>query len=117
MAYRYSNRKVYRNLISSRKELIARAESGRPFDHLDPWQFASPMMNFPSAEDIDNLNVETYVWQYGDKFWKIANEFYGNPDAWWVIAWFNKKPLEADWRPGDIVNVPMNLEEVYKYID
>ena len=103
MTYRYSNRGVYKNLGNASK---------RP----TPLQYVSPNIAYPSPEDLDFLSVETYTWQHGDKFWKIDSKYYGDPRAWWVIPWFNKKPLEADWRPGDIVELPSPLIEIYQYI-
>jgi len=52
------------------------------------------------------------VWGVGTKYFNLANEFYGDPQYWWVIAWFNLRPLETAYRPGDVVVIPTPLETV-----
>ena len=59
-----------------------------------------------------------YRWKLGDKYWKIANEFYNDPSLWWVIAWFNRRPTEAHNKSGDLIFVPVPVEELlslFKY--
>jgi len=52
----------------------------------------------------------------GDRFEKLAAQFYDDPEMWWVIAAFNKKPAEFLLSPGDIINIPLPLEYILDYM-
>jgi hypothetical protein len=70
-----------------------------------------------TADDMANLEVQSKIWSPGDKYFKLANEFYGDPEYWWIIAWYNARPLESDFLPGDVVEIPTPLELVLEYLD
>ena len=55
------------------------------------------------------------MWKIGDRYWKYAAKYYDNPQMWWVIGWFNKKPAESDLKIGDKVLIPMPLEKILEY--
>ena len=76
-------------------------------------QFDTAELEFPSPEDIaENFTLETEIWAIGTKYFKLANEYYSDPEYWWIIAWFNMRPLETDFSPGDVVTIPTPLESV-----
>jgi|TARA_Y100000994_G_scaffold247186_1_gene252012 nucleoid-associated protein YgaU len=80
-------------------------------------QYSSPQLKYPPPEKIAaTLKRVGHVWKHGDKFWKLASEFYGDAQLWWVIAWFNKKPTEAHLKLGDRIQIPMPLTTVMKYL-
>ena len=31
---------------------------------------------------------------------------------WWIIAWYNARPTEADILPGDLILIPLSVEDV-----
>ena len=55
---------------------------------------------------IDYFN---HIWRDGDQFWKLSNEFYGDPQYWYVIAKFNNAPTEAHLSVGDQIKIPIDL--------
>ena len=69
-------------------------------------------LKYPSSTDIQNFEINTHIWKLGDRFYKLAHKAYGNPELWWVIAWFNKKPTDAHVKHGDAIHVPFPLEMV-----
>lgn len=75
-------------------------------------QYDTPELNYPTPEELVNITISTRNWGVGTKYFNLANEFYGSPEYWWVLAWFNMKPLETDYRPGDVVLIPTPLESV-----
>ena len=77
--------------------------------------YSMPTITYPSEEQIGKFTTLTHIWRTGDKFYKLADEHYGDPEFWWAIPWFNKKNLESDFKIGDIVHIPLPLEEVVKY--
>ena len=45
----------------------------------------------------------------GDSFWKLANQYYGDPKYWYIIARFNNAPTEASISIGDQIRIPISL--------
>ena len=68
----------------------------------------------PSLADRTMLNTTNHIWAYGDRYYKLAYQMYGRPDYWWVIAWWNARPTEADLSPGDVIVIPINLEDALR---
>lgn len=70
-------------------------------------------LKHPSAEMLRNVRVISHIWQTGDRFWKLAHQYYdGKPDLWWIIAWFNQTPTEHDVMLGQIIDIPLPLDEI-----
>lgn len=67
---------------------------------------------YPTPEEINNLNIVDHIWKSEDKYWKLSSKYYGNPKYWWVIAWFNKKPIEASIKVGDTILIPQPLADI-----
>jgi hypothetical protein len=78
-------------------------------------QYETPKISAPSAADLSNLLLIDHVWSIGDKYYKLAAKYYGDPKDWWVIALFNNKPTEADLQIGDIITIPTPLIEAINY--
>jgi nucleoid-associated protein YgaU len=62
------------------------------------------------------LDILTYVWSMGDRYYKLAYRFYGDSKDWWVIAKFNQKPTESHVKIGDIILIPKPLNLVINYL-
>lgn len=69
-------------------------------------------LKYPTFEQQLQLNIQTHIWKTGDRFYKLSQKFYGSPAYWWVIPFFNLKPLEADFSSGDVVSIPLPLEKI-----
>ena len=74
--------------------------------------FGTPAVNYPTMEDLKKITEEKEYWEVGTKYFKLADKHYGDPKYWWVIAWYNLRPLETDFKPGDVVLIPLPLETV-----
>ena len=46
------------------------------------------------SEEMAKISVEPFIWRLGSRFYKLADEAYGDPSLWWVIAYYNKKPTD-----------------------
>tara|TARA_Y100000034_G_scaffold43103_1_gene52648 strand:- start:159 stop:500 length:342 start_codon:yes stop_codon:yes gene_type:complete len=79
--------------------------------------FETPTLSYPTDAQKRNLNTFNHVWKSGDRYWKLAAEYYGDPGYWWVLAWYNKKPTESHLSLGDVVRIPEPLERVLDYYD
>ena len=47
-------------------------------------------IQYPSFEEMLELDYVDRVWTMGDRYHKLAEAYYGDATYWWVIAWFNK---------------------------
>jgi len=80
-------------------------------------QYTTPVLKYPTASEMRNLQIFNHVWKIGDRFYKLADKYYDDPKLWWVIAWFNRSPTEAHFTMGEIVNIPLPLEEILQILD
>ena len=61
------------------------------------------------------IKTTNHIWKSGDKYYKLAHEYYGDPTYWWVIAQFNFAPTEAHLFEGRVLKIPLSLEEILRY--
>ena len=69
-------------------------------------------LDYPTFNEVLAYRFELHVWSLGDHYYKLAERYYGDPNYWWVIAWFNKKPTEGHVKAGDIIRIPTPLGQV-----
>lgn len=74
--------------------------------------YTTPILKHLSVSDVRKLDVVSHRWTIGDKYFKLAHEYYGDSRYWWVIAWYNKKPTESHVGSGETVYIPTPLEDV-----
>ena len=75
-------------------------------------QIQTVVLKNPQIFERISLNTDTYIWKYSDRFYKLAFTYYNDPKLWWVIAWYNGYPTEANVKIGDVLEIPLDLEEV-----
>ncbi len=76
-------------------------------------QYESNRKKPADVDDVSSLNNVLYIWTTGDKFYKLAAEYYNDPKLWWIIAWYNNKPTEGHIKVGDAIYIPLPLDRVY----
>ena len=64
----------------------------------------------PTVAERASVDSTGHIWKYGDRYYPLAQQYYGAPEYWWVIAWGNALPTEADVNTGDFLSIPLNLE-------
>ncbi len=111
MMGRYNNKKTATNKSDQYENLF----EDRDVKQIK--QYRTPKMKYPSKEEVENLNLIKYYWKSGDTFMKVAYNFYGKQDYWWIIAQFNKTPFEGDIRVGDALFVPQPLVRVLSMVE
>ena len=111
MSNRYNNRRIARN----KNKIYKKYFEDRNVKQIR--QFRTPKLDYPTSEQIRQLKVLTHVWKSGDRYYKLAFEYYGSSKYWWVIAWFNKKPTESHAKVGDIILVPTPLDKLLNFFD
>ena len=83
----------------------------------ETFQYDTPRISFPNDDMIANLTNVLMVWNSTDKLYNVSTQYYGSPEYWWVIAWYNEKASEAEFKTGDQYYVPLPLEDVLGYIE
>jgi nucleoid-associated protein YgaU len=80
-------------------------------------QYLTMEINYPTPDQQMALQSVSHVWAIGDRFYKLAHEFYGDSRFWWVIAWYNKKPTEGHVQIGDVLAIPQPLSRVLRFFN
>ena len=78
-------------------------------------QYGTPEMRYPTSEEISKLELIGHIWKMGDRYYKLAHQYYGDPKLWWIIAWFNQKPTEGFLSLGQLIHIPLPLEKILRY--
>jgi len=74
--------------------------------------YESAKFKFLTDDEKSLISSDVMIWQFGDKMHKVALEYYGNMDDWWVIALFNNTPTEHHIKAGDEIYIPYPLHLV-----
>ena len=80
-------------------------------------QYSTAQLKYPTVADMASLTSVAHLWKLGDRYWKLAANHYDDPELWWLIGWYNKKPTEAHLRFGDVIYIPTPLERVLAFFD
>ena len=108
MAYsRYFNRNIFTNNDEEYRKAFFDDRGVKRIEHFD-----TAILGYPDMQEIENLNNLAVTWVASSRLYNLADEFYGDPEYWWVIAWYNKKPTEAHFQIGDVVYIPTPLDRV-----
>ena len=111
MPTRYDRRRV----LTNTNQLYEKTLEERNVNSIR--HYSTPEMSFPSVEEIRNLTKVRHIWRTGDRYFKLAIEYYNSAQYWWVIAMFNQKPTEADLSVGDLIYIPLPLQDILRYYD
>jgi len=103
---RYDNRKK----VLNNSEMYEGIFKKRGVKHIK--QFATLPLKYPNDDALLRINTFDHTWSQGDKFWRLAEQQYGDSRLWWVIAQFNKKPTENHVKLGEIIKIPIDLSVV-----
>jgi hypothetical protein len=79
--------------------------------------YSTPQLDYPTVEEMKGLTRTRHIWTTGDRFFKLSIQYYGSAQYWWVIALFNQKPTEADLTVGDLIYIPLPLQDILRYYD
>jgi len=79
-------------------------------------QYSTPSMVRLTAEQRPSISEVEHIWKTGDRYYKLAEKYYGLPRYWWAIALYNNKPTDGHVKLGDIVRIPLPLEKYLEYL-
>ena len=109
MTSRYRNRVVRTN-----SNVLYRESLKKRFRSLIR-QYTTPVLDYPSVGEMEDLVVTNHVWSQGDRYYKLAHKHYGDAELWWIIAWYNNSPTESHLKLGDVIFIPSPLERLLYY--
>tara|TARA_R100000315_G_C5116641_1_gene66652 strand:+ start:160 stop:498 length:339 start_codon:yes stop_codon:yes gene_type:complete len=78
--------------------------------------YGTPSIQNPNYLDRATITTAGHVWKYGDRFYNLAHQYYNDSRYWWVIAWYNGYPTEADIYPGDYLDIPIDIVDALKVL-
>jgi nucleoid-associated protein YgaU len=107
---RYKNQEVFTNINEAYRHYL-KSRGDKKIK-----QYDTPRFRHPTAKDAAKFNTINYIWGTGDRYYKLAAEYYDDPTMWWVIALYNQKPTEFHLKLGDVVFIPTPLESVLFHI-
>lgn len=110
MINRYKNRQIYQNDKEQYSQLF-RNRNVKLINH-----YETPNFSYLNADEYQTLTIVKHVWKEGDRYYKLAEKYYGDSRDWWIIARFNLKPTESHLQVGDIISIPTPLDKVLSYI-
>lgn len=110
MINRYKNRYVFKNDLDQYSNYF----KDRNVNHIE--HYSTPRFTYLSAEEYSNIQIIKHVWKEGDRYYKLAEKYYGDAADWWIIAKFNLKPTESHIELGDIIQVPTPIDVVLEYM-
>jgi len=70
-----------------------------------------------TARVRSRFTKQKHVWKLGDRYYKLAKQYYGDPKLWWVIAWYNEKPTEGHLKLGMSIFIPFPLSKLMSYFN
>ena len=99
--------KVYfRNVHSRYHDLLIR----KKLSGLTQW--TTPVTATLTSDQLQAVTEIQHIWKTGDRFYKLADTYYGNPEYWWVIARYNQTPTEGHLRAGSTIIIPTPINRV-----
>ena len=107
---RYHNTPIFLNDDEHYKNVFFRNR-----DINETFQYDLSILSYPSAEAITSFTNISRIWTATDTLYNVSTEFYGSPDYWWVVAFYNKKASEAEFEVGDLYFIPLPLEDILEY--
>jgi len=78
--------------------------------------FQTVVIHNPQIFERIQIRTNSHVWKYGDRYYKLANTYYGDPQLWWIIAWYNGYPTEVNVKVGDVLEIPLNFEQIIEVL-
>lgn len=111
MGNRYSNRRIMVN----NAEIYDKILEERNLKKMR--QYGTAEFTYPTIDQIKSLNRIKHIWKTGDRYYKLAIQYYGKAEHWWIIAFYNQRPTEANLKVGDLVYIPVPLERLLEYLE
>jgi len=110
MANVRNNERIVDNNIDHYKDLVGK-RGKKSIRH-----YTTPTMRHPTVSERAGTPTTGHLWTVGDRFYKLAHQYYGDVNFWWVIAWWNGYPTEVSVQTGDFLDIPLNLGDALEVL-
>ena len=107
-------RKTIRKILKNDLDEYSDVLKNRNVNHIR--YYSTAKFTFLTAEEYANIKTIEHVWKEGDRYYKLAEKYYGDATDWWIIAKFNLKPTESHIEIGDIILIPTPLNLILEYM-
>tara|TARA_A100001515_G_scaffold115643_1_gene97314 strand:- start:275 stop:622 length:348 start_codon:yes stop_codon:yes gene_type:complete len=104
---RYANRS---SAVLTKRDMFKQVKERRGQDSISI--YGTPRFNRITDRDLQGIDYESYIWSRGDRFFKLAHDYYGDVNYWWVIPLFNNVPTEHHLDIGEEIFIPIDKEVV-----
>ena len=78
------------------------------------YHYGKLRLNPITIEERKTLTTRTHSWGPTDTLYKLSFEYYGIKDYWWLIGWYNKKPMDFMYRQSEMLHIPFPLEDALR---
>jgi len=79
-------------------------------------QYTTPKLSNPSQKELNSISYTEHYYVAGQRMFKLAQQYYGDQQYWYIIARFNNKPTEAQIEDGEILKIPTNLQQALEVL-
>lgn len=103
-------RRFFRNVHSRYHDILNR----KKISGIRQW--ATPVTREPTFRELEAVTDVEHIWKTGDRFYKLANTYYGNSEYWWVIARYNQAPTEGHLKAGMRIYIPLPINRLLEIL-
>lgn len=108
------NRYLYRNTYTNSQEQYETFFRDRNVKQIK--QYGTSLKSAVGLEILEKIKSFEHIWATGDRFYKLAHEYFGDSSDWWIIAKLNNIPTESHVKVGDIIYIPFSVQEAVAYL-
>lgn len=80
-------------------------------DHYGTWDDPT-LRNVLGPDILDGVETLEHIVTAGDRLELIANQYYGDPDYWWVVALSNRILDPFSLVPGQRLRIPTDAKTI-----
>lgn len=70
------------------------------------------LKNLNLSFNQEDYSYTLHVWRKGDTMIRLANKYYNNFSFWYIIGYFNKKPVDSMYETGETIKIPSNIRDI-----
>lgn len=104
------NRLINRKIFDNNYKLYGDYLEERGLNKIQ--QYNSGFIKYPSELQLKKIAYKEHIWVTGDRLYKLSNLYFGDPKNWWIILVFNKIGSEVNIKQGDIIRIPVDLQDI-----
>ena len=110
-----SSRYRKRNIFLNQNDAYINQFKNRGVNFIKHYSTAN--YHYPTAEELEEVTINIEIFKVGDRYYKYAQKYYNDSAYWWVIAYFNQKPLENMLNLGDTIYIPTPLTKMLEIFE